>query len=135
MEQQGQHSPVIIQLDEVSAPAILKGPAPFHRSNPVTLSSSYASSSYWSSSEEEDEEDETEDDCESYCSSDDESDTTNIEDPSMSRVLAWRSSFESVYVRDYGKFSRYRSLLDPDTDSRGVQDPETEIWQHGRSDL
>lgn len=92
--------PEIIQLVEVDAPL-----------SRVPCSSASSSSSYWWSSsdgtdenETEIEEDEKKDEgyCESYCSSDDEDEAIDSNDPSMNRVLAWRSSFDSVYGADEG---------------------------------
>lgn len=92
--------PEIIQLVEVDAPPPTKPSMPC----------SSASRSSWSSSDCTDEEDteleeqQGEDYCESYCSSDDEDEVPDPNDPSMSRVLAWRSSFDSVYGTDDGEY-------------------------------
>ena len=110
--------PPIIQLDEVDPPP------PAQKSSFSPVPSSSQSYDYWSSSEECDEvedgeeEEEEEEATESYCSSDPSCPGLGVEDAEptvsapveqkvkMSRVLAWRNSFDSVFADDNaGMFS------------------------------
>jgi len=106
--------PTIIQLDEVGPPPPSSQKALL---SPVTSSSQ--SYDYYSSSEEceevegvEDEEEDEEEATESYCSSDPSGPRLGAGDPErasatvkMSRVLAWRNSFDSVFNEsDAGMF-------------------------------
>jgi hypothetical protein len=115
--------PTIIQLDEVAPPPpssqkLLLSPVP----------SSSQSYGYYTSSEEceevEDDEDE-EEATESYCSSDPTCPVFGVEDPErasalasapveqkakMSRVLAWRNSFDGVFAEDNAGMSRLSPL-------------------------
>lgn len=114
--------PTIIQLDEVGPP-----PPSSHKALLSPVTSSSQSYDYYSSSEDceeveevEDEEEDEEEATESYCSSDLSGPRLGTGDPErasetasapveqtvkMSRVLAWRNSFDSVFTEsDAGMF-------------------------------
>ena len=117
--------PTIIQLDEVGPP-----PPSSHKALLSPVTSSSQSYDYYSSSEEvegvEDEEEE-EEATESYCSSDLSGPRLGTGDPErasvtasapveqtvkMSRVLAWRNSFDSAFTEDNaGMFCLYPLTL------------------------
>lgn len=101
--------PTIIQLDEVAPPP------PPQKSSFSPVPSSSQSYDYWSSSEEEEDGEEEEEATESYCSSDPSCPECGMENSErgsatasapaeqkvkMNRVLAWRSSFDSVFAED-----------------------------------
>ena len=125
----GQHEcrfPPIIQLDEVAPPP------PPQKSSLSPVPSSSQSYDYWSSSSEEFDEvedgEEEEEATESYCSSDpscpgfgmgdsDRGSTTASapveQKVKMNRVLAWRSSFDSVFVEDNAGMFSHTLLCHP----------------------
>lgn len=102
--------PTIIQLDEVAPP-----PRSSQKALLSPVQSSSQSYDYYSSSEgceEVEDDDDEEEATESYCSSDPSCPGLGIADPErasamasapvekMSRVLAWRNSFDSVFTED-----------------------------------
>ena len=116
--------PMVIQLDEVVPP-----PPSTHKALLSPVQSSSQSYDYYSSSEEYEEiedEEEEEEATESYCSSDLLGPGSGTGDPErasavasapveqtvrMSRVLAWRNSFDSVFAEDNtGMFHLFPSL-------------------------
>ena len=113
---------MVIQLDEVVPP-----PPSTHKALLSPVQSSSQSYDYYSSSEEYEVEDEEEEEAtESYCSSDLLGPGSGTGDPErasavasapveqtvrMSRVLAWRNSFDSVFAEDNtGMFHLFPSL-------------------------
>jgi len=119
--------PTIIQLDEVAPP-----PPSSQKALLSPVPSSNQSYDYYTSSEEceevedgdgDQDEEEEEEATESYCSSDPSCPEFGMEDPErpsagasapleqkvkMSRVLAWRNSFDSVFAEDHEGTSRPR---------------------------
>lgn len=118
--------PTIIQLDEVAPP-----PPSSQKALLSPVPSSGQSYDYYTSSEECEEvenEEEEEEATESYCSSDPSCPEFGMEDPErasvmasapveqkakMSRVLAWRNSFDSVSAEDHAGRSRLFLPLHP----------------------
>ena len=116
--------PTIIQLDEVGPP-----PPSSHKALLSPVPSSSQSYDYYSSSEEYEEVEEEEEATESYCSSDpldpgfgtgDPEHTSGVasapveQTAKMSRVLAWRNSFDGAFAEDNaGMFRLFPFALPP----------------------